>query len=625
MCPVKITSASRKGCTNLYPDARNTAMFNPAFCTGVLTVVLVSVASDGLAIPRESVPNPRRTYGGWVTDRADMLAPETEAELNRQITVLEAKNSSEIAVVTVPDIFPSLNSKAFATSLFNAWGIGKKGKDNGVLFLVSQGDRRVEIVTGKGIAPLLPDRQVSEILRQEVTPRFKQRQFDAGVLAGTQTLIAQISPYSTADFAKAAIPAPNTTPPQPSPRESIAAQPTLPRVQRPEVTGSSSASPLPATFRPTVISDFDNLLRAILGGLGAGMLTVGGILLYRRCDRTLLAPEGESQVQRSEMTGRERFHCKTCKQLMERVTAADLSHVLSPPQQTAQKLGSMAYNGWRCKSCQPSANGIHLRKTVMDAEQFCRCPTCDERTARRCLNTVQKPTWNQVGSRLTTYTCHCCDDTWQAEETIPCLALPKHAVTIDPIGRSRINNFPLFQPPESVRPTHCSQCHHPMERINLHQLEHLLQEPERVAQSLGNISFIGWKCPTCQSESDSANLHVRAYVLSNQQHHCPHCQELTIEETSRITQSATPSQEGKRQITKRCHCCSFVEEQWDVIPRCAPVSYGSSAGSRGSSSEGSAYRSSASTSNSWSSSDSSSSSSDFGGGSSSGSGSGDSW
>ncbi len=578
-------------------------MFSPAFCSGVLTLVLVSVASDCFAIPIESVPNPRRTDGGWVTDRADMLAPETEAELNRQITALEAQNSSEIAVVTVPDIFPSLNSKAFATSLFNTWGIGKKGKDNGVLFLVSQGDRRVEIITGKGIDPLLPEARVSQILRQEVTPRFKQHQFDAGVLAGTQTLIAQVSRYSTSDFSKTAILAPNITPPKPS---------------------SSASPPTQAeTLQPAVASNVDNLLRSISSGLGAGMLIWGGILLYRRRNRIVLAPEGESQVQRSEITGRERCHCAICQQPMERVPAGDLSHVLSQPQQTAQKLGSMAYNGWRCKSCQPSAKGIHVRKAIMDAEKFCHCPTCDERTASARLNTVQKPTWNQAGSRLTTYTCHCCDDTWQAEETIPCLTLPKHAVTIDPMGRSRVNNFPLCQPPESVRPTHCSQCHSPMERINSHRLEDLLQEPERVAQSLGNISFIGWKCPTCKPESNLVDLHLRGYILSNQQHHCAHCQELTIEEISRITQPATSDQEGKRQITRRCHCCSFVDEQSEIIPRCAPVSHRSSARSHGSSSDSSNYA--GSSGNSWSSSDSFSSSSDFGGGSSSGSGSGDSW
>jgi uncharacterized protein len=95
----------------------------------------------------KDVPNPRQINGTWVTDMAGMLDEPTESQLNSLISQLERKNGTEIAVVTVPETTPAESPKEFTTQLFNYWKIGKKGKDNGVLFLISKSDRRVEIET----------------------------------------------------------------------------------------------------------------------------------------------------------------------------------------------------------------------------------------------------------------------------------------------------------------------------------------------------------------------------------------------------------------------------------------------------------------------------------------------
>ena len=61
-----------------------------------------------------------------MTDKAEILQPETETQLNRMIARLEAKNGAEIAVVTVPETAPAASPKEFTTNLFNYWKIGKK-------------------------------------------------------------------------------------------------------------------------------------------------------------------------------------------------------------------------------------------------------------------------------------------------------------------------------------------------------------------------------------------------------------------------------------------------------------------------------------------------------------------
>jgi uncharacterized protein len=140
------------------------------------------------AITVEEVINPREDNGGWVTDMANILSTETELQLNQIINNLEINNGTEIAVVTVPDTNSHPTPKAFTTELFNHWGIGKADVDNGVLFLISSGDRRIEIETGYGIEPILPNTEVQEIIDTKITPEFKQGNYDRGTLAGTKVL-----------------------------------------------------------------------------------------------------------------------------------------------------------------------------------------------------------------------------------------------------------------------------------------------------------------------------------------------------------------------------------------------------------------------------------------------------
>jgi uncharacterized protein len=160
---------------------------------GIATAMIISVTSVATAIPIDSVPNPRVTDGSWISDTADLITPTTEAQLNQAITKLESRTRHEISVVTVPDIYPATSPKSFATELFNTWGIGKQSENNGVLILVSQADRRVEIITGKGMKTLLPESQVSQLIQQKMIPQFSQGDFDRGIAQGTQAIIQSIS------------------------------------------------------------------------------------------------------------------------------------------------------------------------------------------------------------------------------------------------------------------------------------------------------------------------------------------------------------------------------------------------------------------------------------------------
>jgi len=148
----------------------------------------------GLAVEVSSVVNPRQANNGWVADQADLLSDNAEAQLNALLAQLEASNGAEVAVVTVPDVAPSPSPKAFTTELFNTWGIGKEGQDNGVLVMVSKGDRRVEIETGYGMEATLPDARVGKIIREQMIPWFKQEDYEKAIVDGTLAVAVSIQP-----------------------------------------------------------------------------------------------------------------------------------------------------------------------------------------------------------------------------------------------------------------------------------------------------------------------------------------------------------------------------------------------------------------------------------------------
>lgn len=152
----------------------------------LFSIILFPLNSYGT--PLEQIPNPRLN-NSWVADTAHILSESTQATINQKIDQLEAKNGTEIAVVTVENTASFASPKQFTTGLFNHWGIGKQGQDNGVLFVVSVGERRVEIETGYGVEGILPDARVGRIIDNQIIPQFKQGNFDQGVLNGTIALV----------------------------------------------------------------------------------------------------------------------------------------------------------------------------------------------------------------------------------------------------------------------------------------------------------------------------------------------------------------------------------------------------------------------------------------------------
>ena len=154
------------------------------------------VISPLMAISINDIPNPRKLNGTWVSDVANILSADTESQINQRISQLEARNGTEIAVVTVPDTAPANSVKSYTTELFNTWGIGKRGIDNGVLFLIAVKERRIEIETGRGITPHISNDQVVQIIETKIKPEFKLQNFDQGAINGVEELANRLEVVS---------------------------------------------------------------------------------------------------------------------------------------------------------------------------------------------------------------------------------------------------------------------------------------------------------------------------------------------------------------------------------------------------------------------------------------------
>ncbi|MEM9926458.1 MAG: TPM domain-containing protein [Cyanobacteria bacterium P01_D01_bin.50] len=367
----------------------------------VFTLLIANLPSYALTV--KEVPNPRQEYGGWVTDMVDMLSPQAESQLNQMISQLEKQNGTEIAIVTVPETKPSSTPKEFTTELFNTWGIGKKGKDNGVLFLISKGDRRTEIETGYGIEGILPDAKVGNILRQQVTPQFKKGNFEDGIIAGTKALIKELGGD----------------------------------IQQPPTAIDSGAnnSGVKVTPQAKNTNPFIYLLLVLIA-LPLGQFIVLPLTRFVfkifapsspsvTKPRQYLSPSGITRKSNCHITGE--VYCQQCSKQMQLVVATKLESHLSQPQKVAQKLGSARFQGWYCPNCAIEAQlpQIHLLIDQLYYKAF-HCPNCEELTVtNQSTEIIKAATQTTPGIRRKRSACQCCNYTTSHDEAIPRLSPPK--------------------------------------------------------------------------------------------------------------------------------------------------------------------------------------------------------
>jgi len=136
------------------------------------------------------LPKPT-SYLSVVDETATLTAAENEA-LTKKLDAFKAATGHELVIVLVNSLNGS-SVETYANTLFNNWGIGKKGKDNGVLLLVAINDRKMRIETGYGVEAVLTDAEAARVLDELLTPHFKKKEFYEGMELATNYIINQLN------------------------------------------------------------------------------------------------------------------------------------------------------------------------------------------------------------------------------------------------------------------------------------------------------------------------------------------------------------------------------------------------------------------------------------------------
>ncbi len=149
----------------------------------LLAVVFITVQSVyALEVPY---------LAGRVNDNAGIMSENAVIALEKTLKDFERKTTNQIAVLTIKSL-EGENIEQYSIKVAETWKLGQKGKDNGVLLIVSPGDRRMRIEVGYGLEGTLTDLVSGRIISGEMAPSFKKNDYDKGITDGINAIIRTI-------------------------------------------------------------------------------------------------------------------------------------------------------------------------------------------------------------------------------------------------------------------------------------------------------------------------------------------------------------------------------------------------------------------------------------------------
>lgn len=158
-----------------------TAFLNSVFI-GILFLGFFSATQLHAAFVSPGAPT------NYVTDFANILSEETENQLNAKLQSFDTETSTQIFVATVNSLEGNDISE-YAVELGREWKIGTT-ENNGLLILVAPNERKVWIATGYGLEGIYPDALTQQVIQNNILPRFKEGNYDQGVIAGVDASIS---------------------------------------------------------------------------------------------------------------------------------------------------------------------------------------------------------------------------------------------------------------------------------------------------------------------------------------------------------------------------------------------------------------------------------------------------
>ncbi len=155
---------------------------------------LSAIALAGFKVPRLTAP---------VMDHAGMIPSNQEKRLNSALKSLWSQGGSQLQVFTVKDL-QGETIEQVSIQIADQWELGDNEKDNGILLLVAEKERKIRIEVGQGLEGNIPDAYAKRIIDEVMVPLFRAGQPESGILMGVVNILKRTDPKFTLDnyFAK---------------------------------------------------------------------------------------------------------------------------------------------------------------------------------------------------------------------------------------------------------------------------------------------------------------------------------------------------------------------------------------------------------------------------------------
>ena len=137
-------------------------------------------------LPLQAAPS------SFVTDATGTIKAEQRVLMERASIAIDQQGGIQVVTLVI-DTLGQDSIEGYATRIFEQWGIGQKGKNNGILFLIALKEKKTKIEVGYGLEELIPDGRAGEILDTAVLPSFKQGDLSTGIFQGHMGMIKVIA------------------------------------------------------------------------------------------------------------------------------------------------------------------------------------------------------------------------------------------------------------------------------------------------------------------------------------------------------------------------------------------------------------------------------------------------
>jgi uncharacterized protein len=224
----------------------------------VLSLLLAGLPKLASAAPPEGLPT-RPVPFTFVTDKGNLLQAGEAKKLDSGLRRYAASTGTQVVVVTVPSL-GGTDVAEYGRQLGTAWGVGQRGKNNGVVVLLAAKEHQVAIEAGSGLKETITPALTTRVINQEMTPAFKQGNYFGGLRKGLSTLMLAANPSSNPDKNKPAAAAATSG--------ATATE-----------TGTSLADQTPSTSAADPAGVQESQVSAPSSGFGIGTLLIGAVVI----------------------------------------------------------------------------------------------------------------------------------------------------------------------------------------------------------------------------------------------------------------------------------------------------------------------------------------------------------